>query len=980
MDNNHLDNNETPKNDNEQDSQHKQKDQKNNIDLNEHNNQKAIKSEGNKTEESQPKNTKNKTASKADSKKHDNKKKSLSVFTIPILVFASALLLRIILVLISDPYGFELLKTWTARAYMANAPGVDFSHILLYYRIDSSAPFYTYISYVLAFLINISGAVFRALHLKEESTVYFFYLLYKTPMIISHLGIGLLIFLFVKDELKDINKASIASALFLFLPPVVMISMKNADPITVSIFLILAGLYIFQKDKVWSSIVSGALFAAALLTWLEPALAVIIVLWMIIKTIKSNKYTSGVTAIGVFILAFFLISTPFHRFSFTPPPVPGPESNLPQNITKRMSQPIPNNLTKFYPFAMIYHNHHRYAENTTNGMFNIWALYGFNQKDNDILVFGIQKYMAGFILWGIGMLALAVFWILRRKSAFFDDCLFFTAAFLMLLFLHTRVYDYMAILVLPLLVMIFFTDFRARLLFYGAALSAWTNLYIIKYFDFSLDAYTTIPGFIRLIVLINFLLAAGAFIYYAISCKEDNPAENGDNLKTLLLSNSTLLTKCQNWLMIPENQQLLILLFVSFIIRAWRLGIPDGINFDEKYYTPIARDYFYGIKDPVHDASHPPMATYLIGIGIGLLGDNVFGWRIISLVFSLLMLIVVYYFAKALFKSHIPAMFAGALLSFDFLHFVHSRLGMLDMYSSFFNLLSYYLFYLYLDRGKEKYLWGLGGSLAMGLACKWTTLFTIAGIGAVFAASKILGWILKEKFTLAENLKSSNIFKTAAILLILPVVFQFIVYLPLLGNFKDVYYKIDSLMSYHKQLIGEDEISSPWWSWLFIINPIQYSRYTIGDPKIDEREGVRVVKLQELDAVEQAAVTGMGNPIVWWLSIPAFFFCLIYGFRSRNLGVVFACMPFVFQYLPWSFASRITYIFYMLDIIPYICLLIAFCLYTIYLKGRTGRIISYGYLTLVVLSFTAFYPLLSAWSLPPEFYMHYKIFEFWKFK
>lgn len=653
-------------------------------------------------------------------------------------------------------------------------------------------------------------------------------------------------------------------------------------------------------------------------------------------------------------------------------------------VIDRSHPPMPENLQRFYPFSLVYHNINKNTEFNSNSAFNVWALMGLKKPDDTVSIkigrLKMTRFQIGLWITGLALIIVFVFFALRKKKDINDSLLLFALVFLIFFMLQTRKYDYMLIAVFPFLALLFFTDYRARLLFYGLSITCWANLYFYDHFDLSTSAFTTVPAIMKLLILVNIVLFAGAMAYFYKTGEEEDWTKSGESLKDRLLTKLPTLKICQDWLAVPENQRLVALLFIAFIFRIWRMGIPEVTNFDEKYYTPMARDYFYGITEPVYEASHPPLSTYIIGVGIGFLGDNAYGWRITGVIFSLLMIIVLYYFARNLFKSCIPAFFAAFLLSFDFLQFVHSRLGMLDMYASFFNLCSYYLFFLYMDRGKDKYLWGMGVTLALGAACKWTTAFTIAGIATMFIAGKIGGWIWKDKFKFGQNLRKVNPLKVIAVLVVIPIIIQFFAYLPLLGTPKAVFEKIHSLTKYHEGLIGEDEIASRWWSWIFIIKPIQYTRITIGSPKIIEKGGFKVIKLKEQDPTEQAAVTGMGNPLVWWLAIPSFIVCLILAYRKRDYGAVFAAMPFVFQFLPWAFVKRITYLFYMVDIVPYICIIIAYCLYALYKTGKKGRVVVYSYLSLVFISFALFYPLLTAWSVSPSLYNMYRIFSFWKFE
>ena len=447
------------------------------------------------------------------------------------------------------------------------------------------------------------------------------------------------------------------------------------------------------------------------------------------------------------------------------------------------------------------------------------------------------------------------------------------------------------------------------------------------------------------------------------------------DFKSYLYSQFPTMAKIKQWLSHKENQQLVALLLVAFLIRIWRIAIPEEMNFDEEYYIPVARDYLNGITDPVFESSHPPMGHFFLSLGISLFGYNQFGWRIMPVLFGTGTVALIYFFGKALFNKHAPAIIAAFLLSFDFLHFTHSRLGMLDMFSVFFNILSYYMLFLYIKKDRDYYLWIMSASLALGAACKWTTLFTIAGVLTIFLACWIYRWIFKKNIKFSGNTSEANPVRVLLLLIVIPVLFQFLVFIPLTGTVGETVEKLKDMVFYHRTLTEKDDISSPWWSWSFVLEPIPYSVVDAAPDPLPEN--IDPDEIENL--VQKTAVMGMGNPLVWWLMIPAFIMSMILAYKNRIPGLVFSCLLFLFQYLPWAFANRITYIFYFLDAVPYLCLFLGFCLYWFYNKSKTGKMLVTGYLSLVVLSFIVFYPILSCWIMKMKFFNLYRDFGPWKF-
>ena len=83
---------------------------------------------------------------------------------------------------------------------------------------------------------------------------------------------------------------------------------------------------------------------------------------------------------------------------------------------------------------------------------------------------------------------------------------------------------------------------------------------------------------------------------------------------------------------------------------------------------------------------HPEVGKWLIALGEKAFGMDPFGWRIAAAVVGALMVLVMCRFARRLTGSTALGCVAGLLLSFDGLHFVLSRLALLDIFVAFFLL------------------------------------------------------------------------------------------------------------------------------------------------------------------------------------------------------------------------------------------------------------------------------------------------------
>ena len=152
---------------------------------------------------------------------------------------------------------------------------------------------------------------------------------------------------------------------------------------------------------------------------------------------------------------------------------------------------------------------------------------------------------------------------------------------------------------------------------------------------------------------------------------------------------------------------------LAFGLRVWHLGTPKVFEFDETYYAKDAwsmlhngyvRDYVdtvgkVKVNDAILDGTttglwegkpsmvvHPDVGKWLIALGEKAFGMDPFGWRIAAAVVGSLMVLVLCRMVRRLTGSTMLGCVAGVLLTLDGLHFVLSRLALLDIFLAFFLL------------------------------------------------------------------------------------------------------------------------------------------------------------------------------------------------------------------------------------------------------------------------------------------------------
>lgn len=222
---------------------------------------------------------------------------------------------------------------------------------------------------------------------------------------------------------------------------------------------------------------------------------------------------------------------------------------------------------------------------------------------------------------------------------------------------------------------------------------------------------------------------------------------------------------------------------LAFVMRVWRLGSPHRFAFDETYYAKDAwgllnQGYVRNYQDPIggkpiNDAIldgrvqgiwgdgpsmevHPEVGKWMIALGEKAFGMDPFGWRISAAVVGALMVLVLCRLARRMTGSTVLGCFAGLLMTFDGLHFVLSRLALLDIFLAFWLLCGVACvvndrdwFRARLARRVEAdpdsvrefgpvqgllfRPWLLAGGVCFGLAIgtKWTALYPLAAFGVL---------------------------------------------------------------------------------------------------------------------------------------------------------------------------------------------------------------------------------------------------------
>ena len=490
---------------------------------------------------------------------------------------------------------------------------------------------------------------------------------------------------------------------------------------------------------------------------------------------------------------------------------------------------------------------------------------------------------------------------------------------------------------------------------------------------------------------------------------------------------------------ISARQLLLIGLLVSLLAAAiftrfWRLGIPGEFYFDEIFFPATGQEILRGDPDAWifigHENTHPPLSKLFMAGGMALLGeDSPIGWRFFGALAGVGSVFFIYLLAKRLFRSEIAGLAAGFLMVFEGLFFVQSRIATPDTYLLFFILGTVY--FLVSDR----FLFS-GMFFGAALAIKLTALLTVfpivmyflyrywraeqgKGASIVYLAPVTLlafylgtpvmfgGFLVDEvrAGVLAPSV-SAPVFVAAlgawmafwalapvapyvinrfsrsrqgdvevppaTSLLILPLFFvvvplsiYLLTYVPMLftgHGLGDVLLLNRDAYQFHStspQVTGPEAFhpySSPWDTWPIMMRPIFLYVSSGG-----------------------AVIYSLGNPIIYWVGLPALAFALWQGVRglrarfeeatgrfslSGSLGpeqasLLFVVLTYLGFLLPWVIQPRITFIYHYLPSLAFLLLALAYAVHWLW-QRPWGRAPAIAFLAAAALTFVYFYPHLAA--------------------
>ncbi|NKX53285.1 dolichyl-phosphate-mannose--protein mannosyltransferase [Arthrobacter mobilis] len=403
----------------------------------------------------------------------------------------------------------------------------------------------------------------------------------------------------------------------------------------------------------------------------------------------------------------------------------------------------------------------------------------------------------------------------------------------------------------------------------------------------------------------------------------------------------------------------------SYLVSGYEREWPKDANDSFNAGNP---DVLLGTPEYV---VHPPVGKWMIAFGMWLFGaDNAFGWRFGAALTGTLSILLVALIARRLFRSAALGGVAGLLTAVDGHHLVHSRTSLLDIFLMFWVLAAFGALLLDREDGRRRLAakvaalagppgvpdrtamlsgpwvlwrpWRLLAAVCLGLAVgtKWSALAFVA----VFGLLAVLWDINARRVAGVRGWFAAGVLRDGvpAFFTMLPL--AALTYLATWTGWflsTDAYHRqwaasepgglfgwvpapLRSLAEYHRSayafhqgLDSEHPYESSPWSWLLIGRPTSF--YYQGDAAGEHGCTVQ--------GGCSAAVSVLGNPVIWWAAALALLVLLFHwiGRRDWRAGAVLSGVAA--GYLPWFlYPERTMFYFYAIAFEPFLVLALTYVL------------------------------------------------------
>jgi predicted membrane-bound dolichyl-phosphate-mannose-protein mannosyltransferase len=373
-------------------------------------------------------------------------------------------------------------------------------------------------------------------------------------------------------------------------------------------------------------------------------------------------------------------------------------------------------------------------------------------------------------------------------------------------------------------------------------------------------------------------------------------------------------------------------LLIALILRLAYLNAIASMVFDENFYIPAAKQILAAGIDP--NIEHPPLAKFILAASIWLFGDSPLSWRVFPVLFGLAAATFFYFIALELTRNKRLAALSAALLAFDPLNMVFSRIAMLDVFMLAFMLGGAY-FALKRDWSLTGFLFGLS------IASKWPAVLGLLAV-TIFL-------YLRKKLRPAD----------AAYLVVIAALTYVLVCTPLIVQQGPAEWASSQIYNIGKTsgIPTANEQASVALEWLVLQKPVWLTWN-----KPDFAPPADLLWLTNILGGQAAlGVVAFGNPVSWVPGMLALAWLALNKAKKISGVRLFAVLWFLCTYVPFLLLQRThMFIYYMLPVLPAYALALS--------QFLESKKLAKWYLAVLAISLIVFLPIIIGLPAPEWYY------------
>lgn len=411
-----------------------------------------------------------------------------------------------------------------------------------------------------------------------------------------------------------------------------------------------------------------------------------------------------------------------------------------------------------------------------------------------------------------------------------------------------------------------------------------------------------------------------------------------------------------------------------FALVLIRLGIPSKPMFDEVHYLPAARNLL--ALSTAINREHPMLGKEILALGMWLIGDNPWGWRLPSAIMGAVGLFASMRAVWLATRSVATTVLFGLLMATNFSWFIQSRIAMLDMAMAMSMAVAMWqavAAWADPQRGRLHLAW-CGLFLGLSLSAKWTGAPLLALPGLCFAWLRwqgLEGETPKAKtarFLTARGIgpvRQVSLLEAAFWLGLMPVLVYLATFTPYyfydarkLNTLGDLFALQVKMVTLQDSVVKPHTYMSQWWQWVLNIRPIWY--------------------LYENVDGAQRGVLLLGNPFTMLAALPALLWCAWLGFTRKDAVKLAVFALYVVSVFYWAVNGKpVQFYYHYLLAAVFAMVAIALVVGEWWDKNRRWPALVVG--GGAILFFVWFFPILSAGALPgKKSYLTYTWLYTWR--